>query len=582
MSGTPVQSSPPRPPHPSGSTSSHQSSNSNKVSHPSWNSLVSDITMSDEEQQHRHYYQQQNYNRLHQQQAPNYDRGSLERNEDSAASLLEYSHSSEEAYGPRRQHHHNRNSTTTSGSGLFASASSTSFRFRDDHGSSRVVQFETSDEISSDAQEAVEEGNGTFRKNNDDHSRSHQRHKHHSDRGATVNRDTFLSTPNRWVTQLAYSFRTPEAPKQRKKPREEQKQGRNGMRTKKQALSNIHNNCDNKRNTKASSPKPQRTLQSKLQPTTLTVPAQDNSNSENSPLLPVKKQRSSSETFPQQQYHQISQHGHRKLYAAHRRHRHPYDYISIAVAFLQDYEAARPATLGSNVTRIAPWHVGLYRLKYSVGYSILLATATIALFVSSCLEGPSPNNPRLRMHVLTGLNMYSLVIFAMDMWIRSQFSQVHPDQARNSKSLPAQTISMQSRTSQASMLIRPMCLFGLFLGLENIGWLLAMPDRTFVVLYSSIWKPIVLYYISSQARHAMEALMRIARVVSRVLLIEMVLILSFAAVACRLFSDFEPFDHLSVSWLSLFKCKSRPGILCHCHSNLLDYQFLMSIACLYE
>ena len=57
----------------------------------------------------------------------------------------------------------------------------------------------------------------------------------------------------------------------------------------------------------------------------------------------------------------------------------------------------------------------------------------------------------------------------------------------------------------------------------------------------------------------MEALARIARTVIRVLLIEVVLILSFAAVACRLFQDFESFDHLSIAWLSLFKCTYLAG-----------------------
>jgi len=212
----------------------------------------------------------------------------------------------------------------------------------------------------------------------------------------------------------------------------------------------------------------------------------------------------------------------------------------------------------------------------------MLGSATIALFLSSALEGPSQTDSNSRMHALTSLNLYALVIFATDMWIRHQFQRQdlppnkhiyqQPQQPAGkaispSKTFTALPVMVNTRRSQANLLTRPMCLFGLFLGLENMGWLVAEPDRTFVVLYSSIWKPIVLYYISSQARHAMEALMRIARTVVRVLVIEMVLILSFAAVACRLFQDFDPFDHLSVAWLSLFKCEP------HYCKYILDMDF---------
>lgn len=569
------------PPPPSGSSSSLYSGNSKNQSHPSWNSFVSDITMtSDDEQQHRHYAAS---NISSTQNQPLRFYPPLKRNEDSGASLMEYSQSSEEGHQEHDTHqHHHRNSTNTSGSGLFASASSTSFRFRQDiTASSRLVQFETSSDeddhssgASSNARHQAAEEGGIFRNKHHKSRDNHHHHHHQQQRGgrATVNRETFLSTPNRWMTQLAYSFRTPEDPKHRKKP-DLKKNNRKVEPSKKTALSHVQYHAhrrNEKNNGKSSNMKQPRSLALKdevgeeLQPATLTIPVQHQqethtSTSEHSPLLPLKGQETVEDsTFPRLHHHQTSQLGHRKLCPTTYRHRHRYDFISMAVAFLQDYEAARPPTLASNVTWITPWHMGLYRLKYSAGYSILIFTATLALFLSSCLEGPSPTDSTLRMHILTGLNMYALAIFAMDMWIRTQFQKHFADSnitssknAKTKKSSPP----MQSRTSHANLLMRPLCLFGLFLGLENLGWLLARPDRHTCVLFSSILKPVVLYYISSQARHAMEALARIAKIVSRVLLIEMVLILSFAAVACRLFHDFEPFGHLSVSWLSLFKCK---------------------------
>ena len=210
---------------------------------------------------------------------------------------------------------------------------------------------------------------------------------------------------------------------------------------------------------------------------------------------------------------------------------------------------------------------GLGRLKFSTGYALVLGLAAVALFLSSALEGFSTTESSTRMQMISALNMYAMVVFGTDMWVRNQFQSIDyynpsPQQQRLSAtaprrlspSRPALPVMLEPRKSQANLLTRPLFLFGLFLIFENLGWLWAKPNRDFVVLYSSIAKPIVLYYISRQARHAMEALVRIARTVIRVLVIELVLILSFAAVACRLFNDFESFDHLSVAWLSLFKC----------------------------
>ena len=72
------------------------------------------------------------------------------------------------------------------------------------------------------------------------------------------------------------------------------------------------------------------------------------------------------------------------------------------------------------------------------------------------------------------------------------------------------------------------------LGLENCLRLLFTPDIELILL-STIFKPLILYYVSSQARDTLEALRRIMRIVIRVLLMELLLILMFAAIVCRLF-----------------------------------------------
>jgi len=119
-------------------------------------------------------------------------------------------------------------------------------------------------------------------------------------------------------------------------------------------------------------------------------------------------------------------------------------------------------------------------------------------------------------------------------------------------------------------LVRPLLIFLFALGVES--WVrlifLRMKDnnadddgddsgdesssRPFM-LATALFKPIVLFYISHQARYALEALSRISRIVARVILIEFFLILSFAAVACRMYKNYESFQGLSSSWLSLFE-----------------------------
>lgn len=82
------------------------------------------------------------------------------------------------------------------------------------------------------------------------------------------------------------------------------------------------------------------------------------------------------------------------------------------------------------------------------------------------------------------------------------------------------------------------------------------PNRASPPLISSIFKPLVFFYVSAKARDSLEALWRISRIVARVLIIEFGLILTFSAVACRLFgSKHDSFYNLSTSWVSLFECK---------------------------
>ena len=54
---------------------------------------------------------------------------------------------------------------------------------------------------------------------------------------------------------------------------------------------------------------------------------------------------------------------------------------------------------------------------------------------------------------------------------------------------------------------------------------------------------------------ALQALMKVNKIVFKVIVIELFLILSFSAMACHLYFEYDPFKDLSSSFLSLFECK---------------------------
>jgi hypothetical protein len=103
-------------------------------------------------------------------------------------------------------------------------------------------------------------------------------------------------------------------------------------------------------------------------------------------------------------------------------------------------------------------------------------------------------------------------------------------------------------------LVRPMVAFLLFLGLESWVWYLFSPVDLKVrhPIFTSIFKPLVFFYVSTKARNSLEALLRISQIVMRVLLVEFGLILTFASVACRLFGEHDSFSTLSISWVRMF------------------------------
>jgi hypothetical protein len=212
---------------------------------------------------------------------------------------------------------------------------------------------------------------------------------------------------------------------------------------------------------------------------------------------------------------------------------------TVAAFYLMDYEAGRPPSLSPNFETITQEQLRLYRIQFSSLWKWLgVKLAVVLLFMAHAANDVSS----------VAMHTYAVIILLSE--VRMKEVVYGQDRSRD--------LDHPDR-----VLVRPMIVFLCALGIESWTRLILQPNygreetnpRPFV-LATAFFKPLVLFYISGKARSALEALQRISRIVIQVLFVEGFLILSFAAVACRMYKAYDSFENLSVSWLSLFECKS--------------------------
>lgn len=232
---------------------------------------------------------------------------------------------------------------------------------------------------------------------------------------------------------------------------------------------------------------------------------------------------------------------------------------TVAAFYLMDYEASRPPTLSSNFDTITPWQLKIYKIQFSWMWRLFgINLAIIVMFLAH-------SQNRL---VTALMHTYTIIIFSIELWMREQLYSLEPS---------------SDYYHSERQLNRPLILFLLVLGLESWVWYIFPPDPQAEVptLVSSIFKPVVFFYVSLKARNALEGLARITRIVTRVLMIEMLLILAFASVGCQLFHQYDSFKDLSSSWLSLFerKCVLHASSPCCGIDVLTPSQFSVDDGC---
>lgn len=245
--------------------------------------------------------------------------------------------------------------------------------------------------------------------------------------------------------------------------------------------------------------------------------------------------------------------------------------VRIAAAFLNDYEAGQAPTLPPDLVNIADLHLHLHAIRFSKVWRVIMVFATGCLFVGSCFEGSDEDEAwetydraylaeriRRKQKILSFCTFIPVVIIALDVSMMAVLFSRRGHTERLDTLLGADSTEntarhKKARTSRSFWWAMPVMLFLVVFSVETMVVIQSgniMRRR----IWSSLAKPIVLFYLSSRTRNALDALNRVIRVVLKVILIELFLIFTFGSVANQLFGDeFEAFEGLPVSFLSMFQ-----------------------------
>ena len=201
----------------------------------------------------------------------------------------------------------------------------------------------------------------------------------------------------------------------------------------------------------------------------------------------------------------------------------------IAAIFLRDYEHSRAPTFPTcHPGEINKDVLALHAVRFSELWKTIRVVAVLVLLGATGLESTS-------VWLATFLHTVAFLIFGLDMRMRI-------------------LIGIPPESLQNAML----CFMGASF-LESMY--LLMTGRSCLFFWTSIVKPIAVFYASTKASRALMSLARIVPVITRVLALELLLIFAFAAVSSCIFADqADSFGSLWQSWLSLFQRKSL-----HCH-----------------
>ncbi len=163
--------------------------------------------------------------------------------------------------------------------------------------------------------------------------------------------------------------------------------------------------------------------------------------------------------------------------------------ISIASVFLRDYEYSRPCSLSPNLDSITPIQLEMYNSRFSSSHQFLVCVAMITLFLASFFEGQSKNG-FFDIIFQTLFTSFAVLIFTMDIVMRGYYD----DDNLFTMNIP----TLYTRKTRARKWKVPMLVMLMAVTLETAIKVLMNSNTLFV--WSSMFKPIVFFYVSSKAR----------------------------------------------------------------------------------
>ena len=162
---------------------------------------------------------------------------------------------------------------------------------------------------------------------------------------------------------------------------------------------------------------------------------------------------------------------------------------SIAAVFLRDYECSRPCTLSPNIHSITPIQLEMYNLRFSPLHQFLVCVAIVTLFLGSFLEGQWRHD--IGNFICQMLfTAFSTTILTKDIVLRSHYD--------DDNLFTANMQTLYTRKTRARKWKVPMLIMLFTVTLESAIKILF--TRNTLIVWSSIFKPIVFFYASAKAR----------------------------------------------------------------------------------
>jgi hypothetical protein len=226
------------------------------------------------------------------------------------------------------------------------------------------------------------------------------------------------------------------------------------------------------------------------------------------------------------------------------------DEILMSSIYLKDYENSRPCSLSTNLDTITEKQLFLHKIRYSAIWQFTLNIAVLLLFTASYFDRCDFSIHSCCLQLL--ITILAVVIFFADMLMRACLECT--DHADNDRTL------ILMRRTRSYLWRLPTMIILCYIVFENIAKFIVSGKQ---IVWMSAFKPVVFFYVSTKARDALLALYHVSKIVSKVILIEIFLLLTFAAMACHLYFDFDAFRDLPTSFLSLFEMQTTaatPGV----------------------